>query len=117
MQPEISNAIQTLNDMADVEEILVEFERTAIDEQNQLLRLEQLLDLNRWYRNRFGVLFESRHDLRQSLKLEVHEKSRSPSFVIDLDDFENERGENSETRTLLSTIAATARDNLYRKMC
>ena len=109
-------AIKTLAEMTAVDPVLTEFEHNASMEQDAMIRLDQLLTLNRWYRKKFGVLFEVRYSLRQELRKQAQDETRSPlpaTFAATLN-YERVRGSQS-IRMVTSIIGDTRRD-AYRKM-
>ena len=102
--------------MADAESILTEFERNAALEIDSLSRFEQLLSLNRWYRKKFGVLFEVRHSLRNELILRAQNETRSalPAAITATQSYERVRG--SQASRLLASIIQGGRVDAYRNM-
>ncbi len=111
-----TDPICTLQEMADAESILTEFERNAALEIDSLSRFEQLLSLNRWYRKKFGVLFEVRHSLRNELILRAQNETRSalPAAITATQSYERVRG--SQASRLLASIIQGGRVDAYRNM-
>lgn len=114
--PHDADAMITLRHMDDVEQTLTEFEQNAAMEQDSMARLEQLLILNRWYRQRFGVLFEVRHSLRRELTKRAQNETRSyfPAAEIATINYKRVRG--SKSPRLVASIIGGTRDEAYRKM-
>ena len=83
MQPHQVAAISQLADMNQVESTLVEFERQARLEQDISLRHEQLVDLNRWYLQKFGGLFEARQSIRHRLLRQLMQETRPNSSATE----------------------------------